>query len=243
MALPPGGTAVGTCRRGVWRQIYISRNFWFVHLFFENQKRKNIKKSLNGAHPLRNGIMGRRQAASRPNKRSKKTASPARQPRWWIEFSSNPSVPCAVSEHFRCPANPISQLNSVCQKSRILEKTTGHRRVHVVPFLHKLTIKVHKNARETWQSYDSKKMKLPCMGILSTHKWTRVTQGKSFSYSKHFLLCLPTDRKQAHCTHDGEEVTAARVNGYIYSFFIPKVYICCCMIFLCLWQCYCHVLQ
>jgi hypothetical protein len=33
--------AVGCCRRGVRWQMYISRNFLFVHLFYENQ-RKNI---------------------------------------------------------------------------------------------------------------------------------------------------------------------------------------------------------
>jgi hypothetical protein len=33
------GMTVGTCRRGVWRHMYISRNFWFEHLFFENQKK------------------------------------------------------------------------------------------------------------------------------------------------------------------------------------------------------------
>jgi hypothetical protein len=36
--LPPCDIAAGTCRRGVWRQVYISRNFWFDHLFFENQR-------------------------------------------------------------------------------------------------------------------------------------------------------------------------------------------------------------
>jgi hypothetical protein len=33
----------GSWRCGVRRQMYISRNFWFVHLFFENHE-KNIKK-------------------------------------------------------------------------------------------------------------------------------------------------------------------------------------------------------
>jgi hypothetical protein len=36
--LPPCDMAVRTCRRGVWRQVYISQNFWFDHLFFKNQK-------------------------------------------------------------------------------------------------------------------------------------------------------------------------------------------------------------
>jgi hypothetical protein len=29
-------------RREVWRQMYISQNFWFDHLFFENQSKINI---------------------------------------------------------------------------------------------------------------------------------------------------------------------------------------------------------
>jgi hypothetical protein len=37
------GTTVGTCRRGAWRKMYISRNFLFNHLFFENQSKINIK--------------------------------------------------------------------------------------------------------------------------------------------------------------------------------------------------------
>jgi hypothetical protein len=32
-------------RRGLRRQIYISRKFWFDHLFFENPNKLNIKKS------------------------------------------------------------------------------------------------------------------------------------------------------------------------------------------------------
>jgi hypothetical protein len=33
-----------SCRHGVWRQMYISRNFLFDYLFFENQSKINIKK-------------------------------------------------------------------------------------------------------------------------------------------------------------------------------------------------------
>jgi hypothetical protein len=32
--VPHGGR--NSCRCGVWREMYISRNFWFDHLFFEN---------------------------------------------------------------------------------------------------------------------------------------------------------------------------------------------------------------
>jgi hypothetical protein len=39
--LPPCDTAAA-CHHVVWWQMYINRNFWFVHLFFENQRRKNI---------------------------------------------------------------------------------------------------------------------------------------------------------------------------------------------------------
>jgi hypothetical protein len=42
--LTPWGAAVGTCHRGVWRQMYISRKFCFDYLFFENQSKINIKK-------------------------------------------------------------------------------------------------------------------------------------------------------------------------------------------------------
>jgi hypothetical protein len=45
-ALPP---EVLSCRRHAtrrqpWQQMYISQIFWFVHLFFENQRRKYILK-------------------------------------------------------------------------------------------------------------------------------------------------------------------------------------------------------
>jgi hypothetical protein len=38
--VPHGGRH--SYRHGALRQMYISRNFWFIHLFFENQRRKNI---------------------------------------------------------------------------------------------------------------------------------------------------------------------------------------------------------
>jgi hypothetical protein len=37
--LPPCAMAAGNYCRRVWRQMYISRNFWFGHLFFENQRK------------------------------------------------------------------------------------------------------------------------------------------------------------------------------------------------------------
>jgi hypothetical protein len=37
--LPPWRSVAGSWRRGVWQHMYISRNFWFVHLFFENQRK------------------------------------------------------------------------------------------------------------------------------------------------------------------------------------------------------------
>jgi hypothetical protein len=45
--VPHGGR--NSYRRGVWRRMYISRNFCFLYLFFENQ-RKNIKKFLTPYH-------------------------------------------------------------------------------------------------------------------------------------------------------------------------------------------------
>jgi hypothetical protein len=41
--LTPWDTAAGACRRGVRRQMYICRKFWFDHLFFENHDKLNIK--------------------------------------------------------------------------------------------------------------------------------------------------------------------------------------------------------
>jgi hypothetical protein len=55
--LTPRGTAlppeVLSCRRGVRRQVYTSRIFWFDHSFFENQSKKNIKENCQFAVPYR----------------------------------------------------------------------------------------------------------------------------------------------------------------------------------------------
>jgi hypothetical protein len=45
--LTPWGTTPGACCRGVRRQMYISRKFWFGHLFFENKTIINIYKKID----------------------------------------------------------------------------------------------------------------------------------------------------------------------------------------------------
>jgi hypothetical protein len=42
--LTPRGATAGACRHGVRRQMYISRKFWFDHLFSENHDKLNVKK-------------------------------------------------------------------------------------------------------------------------------------------------------------------------------------------------------
>jgi hypothetical protein len=52
--LPPCDMAACTCRREVWRQMYISRNFWFDHLFSKIKEKNILKNSLCvlGGHGL-----------------------------------------------------------------------------------------------------------------------------------------------------------------------------------------------
>jgi hypothetical protein len=47
--LTPWGTAVGANCREPRRHMYISRKFWFDHLFFENHDKLNIKKIRRGS--------------------------------------------------------------------------------------------------------------------------------------------------------------------------------------------------